>query len=357
MMSCCVDLAAVNHLLRRNPGRRCRRKGNLNLPHLKKRKLQDAKFCAGVNARLLARYHQGRELLNAESPKDQTDDPEFWWARAIFYKAQYEQFYKDEYTRSSRSVTPAYIDPLFSSDAQYDPTIGEAGNVALDTTPGHKGQREDEHCETQSQETRRPTTYHERFSLQAAKDAADRYSRDLKSFPSGRALLDSENHSDKEENLDYWKSRAVLYSAKYQKLEQLFWERWRASILGGGGPPPDYWGTTCKGLDTYQATDLTTTRSQTAGKATLRAHPERGYPISAEDGKLADEVRFRQRRIKTAGQPLTEGQHDLRTQAYSVGRSSKKMAFGAVSTRATQPNGPISSRLRRRHQRIGKGNI
>ena len=120
--------------------------------------LEKAKKCAERYARPLANYHGGRIILDAENPGEHASDYSFWFARAEYYRLEHEKFEEEDYHRASRSVTPGVAYPGVPWYTEYDRAKCEAGNVA----------------------------------------------RLLADYPTGKALLEAEDHGDLTKDGDYW---------------------------------------------------------------------------------------------------------------------------------------------------------
>ena len=238
--------------------------------------LEKAKKCAERYAQLLARYHGGRIILDAEDPGEHASDYSFWFARAEYYRLEHEKLEEEDYHRASRSVTPGVAYPDLPWYTELDRAKCEAGNVArlLADFPAGKAllEAEDHGNSTKDgdywwslekfQEPSSEVEDHgdsitdpaywrnkkklysaqldvefERTKLERAKRSADSRARDLATFPAGKALLEAEDHGDSATDPGYWWNKKKYYEAKYKKLKQEFWERWKRTHLEGGETP------------------------------------------------------------------------------------------------------------------------
>ncbi len=239
--------------------------------------LEDAKKCAERYAQLLARYHGGRIILDAEAPGEYASDHSFWWARAEYYRQEHEKLEEEDYHRASRSVTPGVAYPGVPWYTEIDRAKCEAGNVArmLADFPAGKalleaedhGNYEDGDCWWSLENFQKPPPEVEdrgdsitdpaywrnkekiysarldaelqRTKLERAKRSADSRARDLATFPAGKALLDAEDHGDSAIDPGYWWNKKKYYEAEYKRLKQGYWERWKRTHLEGGESPPE----------------------------------------------------------------------------------------------------------------------
>ena len=235
--------------------------------------LEDAKKCAERYAQLLARYHGGRIILDAEDPGEHASDYSFWFARAEYYRLEHEKLQEDDYHRASRSVTPGVAYPGVPWYTELDRAKCEAGNVArmLADFPAGKALLEAEDHGNLTKDgdywwslenfqkppsevvdhgdsitdpdywwskeklyTAQLDAEWERTKLERAKRSADSRARDLATFPAGKALLDAEDHGDCATDPEYWWNKKEYYEAEYDKLQEEFWERWKRTHLDGG---------------------------------------------------------------------------------------------------------------------------
>ena len=208
--------------------------------------LEDAMRCAGQYARLLAIYHGGRIILDAEDPGEDASDPEFWFARAEYYRLEHEKLREEDYHRASGSVTPKVTNSELW-ETELDRAKGSAENTAglLVQFPAGKSLLEaEDHGDSitdpdywWSKERFYRTQLKvelERTKLERAKRSADLRARNLATFPAGKALLEAEDHGDSATDPGYWWNKKKYYEAEYDKLKQEFWERWKRTHLDGG---------------------------------------------------------------------------------------------------------------------------
>ena len=212
--------------------------------------LQDAMEHAGRYAKSLAIYHGGRVILDAEDPGEHASNPDFWFARAEYYRLEHDRLQEEDYNRASRSVTPKVMNPVLWK-TELDRAKGTAGNTAglLVQFPAGKALLE---AEDHGDSITDPDYWWgkekfyraqlkaevERTRLERAKRSADREARDLATFPAGKALLDAENHGESLTDPGYWWNKRKYYEAEYDRLLEEFWERWKRTHLARGEASP-----------------------------------------------------------------------------------------------------------------------
>ena len=238
--------------------------------------LEKAKKCAERYARPLANYRGGRIILDAEDPGEHASDYSFWFARAEYYRLEHEKFKEEDYHQASRSVTPGVAYPGVPWYTELDRAKCEAGNVArmLADFPAGKALLEAEdhgnltkdgdywwslenfqkpppEVEDHGDSITDPDYWRskkklysaqlkvelERTKLERAKRSADLRARDLATFPTGKALLEAEDHGDSATDAGYWWNKKKYYEAEYDKLQEEFWERWKRTHLEIGETP------------------------------------------------------------------------------------------------------------------------
>ena len=209
--------------------------------------LKDAKQCAEIWARRLAQCHEGRVLLDAEDPGEYATDPEYWFARAAYYRVERERLMEEQGDRDSRSPTPGYIPPEFFGETELDRAKGSADLAAqclANFPPGKALLEAEDHGVSSSDPTywwSKEKYYraeywaiYQKTTLERVKRYADCTARDLATFPAGKALIEAEDHGDSAVDPGYWRSKKRYYKAEYNKLEEEFWERWKRTYLEGG---------------------------------------------------------------------------------------------------------------------------
>jgi len=168
-------------------------------------------------AQRLARHHAGRVVLTAEEPGRNDMDPQYWLARANFYKAEYERLEEEDYNWASRSVTPEQYHPDLFGETELDQVKGYAGNAAgiLATLPAGKALLEsEEHRESATDPEywrRKEKEYGAAYDALPKESAVERAKRHaytnrkkLATFPAGKALLEAEDHGASAANPEYW---------------------------------------------------------------------------------------------------------------------------------------------------------
>ena len=208
--------------------------------------LKDAKQCAEIWARRLAQCHEGRVLLDAEDPGEYSTDPEYWFARAAYYRIERERLMEEQRDRDSRSPTPGYIPPEFFGETELDRAKGSADLAAeclAKFPPGKALLEAEDHGVSSSDPTywwSKEKYYraeywaiYEKTKLERVKRYADCTARDLATFPAGKALIEAEDHGDSAVDPGYWRSKKRYYEAEYDKLEEEFWKRWKRTYLEG----------------------------------------------------------------------------------------------------------------------------
>ncbi len=144
-----------------------RRSASPTQPLEREQRLRYAKHWAEFYGQRLTEHHAGRVVLAAEDPGHNRMDPQYWLARADFYKAEYERLEEEDYNRASRSVTPEIYHPDMFGETELDQTEGYAEN------------------------------------------AAGR----LATLPAGMALLDAEDHGESATDPEYWRRKEREYTA------------------------------------------------------------------------------------------------------------------------------------------------
>ena len=172
------------------------------------------------------------ESLDAEDPGEHASDYSFWYARAEYYRLEHEKFKEEDCHRASRSVTPGVAYPGVPWYTELDRAKCEAGNVA----------------------------------------------RMLADFPTGKALLEAEDHGNLTKDGDYWWSLE-----NFQKPPP------EVEDHGDSITDPDYWRSKKKLYSAQLKIELERTKLDRAKRsADLRARDLATFPagkalLEAED--------------------------------------------------------------------------
>ena len=250
-----VNLNNVNRILKWNPHPRARDScwdeiPESNLQYRNTNALESAKRFAENSARQLLASHDGRLLLDAEDAGEYAEDPKFWFARGAYYSVEYDKLDQEE--RKWRDPTPEVYYPS-PWETELDRAKGSTQNAAqlLARFPTGKALLEAEDHEGSpatdpeywwSKEKLYKTCYeaeYQKTELERAKRRSDDVARDLATFPAGKVLLDAEDHRDSAIDPEYWRSRERLYKAEKERLTQEFWDHWKRVHLEGSGSPAE----------------------------------------------------------------------------------------------------------------------
>ncbi|KAL9021281.1 MAG: hypothetical protein Q9185_001486 [Variospora sp. 1 TL-2023] len=226
-MSHAIHLNAVNEQLQWNPHSRDREavqnllwdRGSLEPPQTQASLLSSAIHSVEFYARRLAKHPDGRLILTNENPGQGRLNPRYWFARAAFYKAEFERLEREDQERPSRSVTPGCVHPDFFGDSELDRAKGHAENAAfrLASLPEGKAFLDTEDHGAFAGDPdywrQKEKEYHQKYSILPKESALDRARRHadtvrkkVANFPDGRALLQTANHEVAESNVEYWRS-------------------------------------------------------------------------------------------------------------------------------------------------------
>ena len=204
--------------------------------------LEKAKKSAERYARPLANYHGGRIILDAEDPGEHASDYSFWFARVEYYRLEHEKLKEEDYHRASRSVIPGVAYPDLPWYTELDRAKCEAGNVA----------------------------------------------RMLADFPTGKALLEAEDHGNLTKDGDYWWS-----------LENFQKPAPEVEDHGDSITDPDYWRSKKKLYSSQLDVEFERTKLECAKRsADLRARDLATFPagkalVEAEDhGDSATDLEY-----------------------------------------------------------------
>lgn len=212
-----------------------------------KARLESATNCARFYARRLAEYHDGRVLLEDERPGQRAMDPQYWYARAAFYKIEADRLEEEDYNRSSRSVTPGFIHPDLFGATELEKAKGHAENAAFrlaSISAGRKFLDAEKHGATDAEFWRsKEKVYnilYDIFPKESGLDRAQRHAninaKKLATFAEGEALLKVEDHGASASDPQYWERKEEYYQAQCDRLQQAFWDDWVNIHFGCGSP-------------------------------------------------------------------------------------------------------------------------
>ena len=206
--------------------------------------LETAIHSAEIFSQQLVEHDEGRFILENDDPGPHAANPQYWFARAEFYKAENQRLIKEKEKRLSRSQTPEYVYPDMFGESVLEKAKGHAQNAAcqLATLPAGKaflagqdytGLMEDanywwnkaqEYCE-------RLHTFNNECIAHRLQLQAHALQEKLATFPAGEAFLKAElEHSTSEPPSNqqrFWRSKTQSYCALYQRLKQDFWNQWK----------------------------------------------------------------------------------------------------------------------------------
>ena len=346
--------------------------------HRREHALENAKKCAERYARLLARYHGGRIILDAEDPGEYASNYSFWWARAEYYRLEHEKLEEEDYHRASRSVTPGIAYPGVPWYTELDRAKCEAGNVArmLADFPAGKALLEAEdhgnltkdgdywwslenfqkpppEVEDHGDSITDPAYWRnkeklysaqldaelQRTKLERAKRSADSRARDLATFPAGKALLDAEDHGDSATDPGYWWNKKKYYEAEYDKLQEEFWERWKRTHLQGGETPLE---SLQGGESPPEARNASRPKTRARKSSAPRERPSaRVTRSTTQRGKETDRPLWG----PTASSPNSDAGINKTKDARSIERRQSKNQYRRQSARVAERKPPLPSQV------------
>ncbi|KAL9039833.1 MAG: hypothetical protein Q9214_004715, partial [Letrouitia sp. 1 TL-2023] len=171
-------------------------------------------------AKQLAEYYEGRLILGSETPGQSITSPQYWSARAAFYREKHERLKEEDDKRRSRSVTPEYIHPDCFGESELAKAKGCAENAAfrLASLPEGKAFLDaEDHGESISDPNywrRKEKEYYEKYHALPKESGVDRARRHaytarkkLATFPTGKALLEAEDFKSTEPSIKFWQMK------------------------------------------------------------------------------------------------------------------------------------------------------
>ncbi|KAL9013401.1 MAG: hypothetical protein Q9173_001897 [Seirophora scorigena] len=139
-MARCIDLSSVNDRLRWNPYLRDLEatqdsywSSQLTSPPDQPSSgpdLETAILSAEIFSQQLIEHAEGRSILENDDPGPHAANPQYWFARAGFYKAENQRLVEEEEKRLSRSETPEYVYPDMFGESVLEKARGHAQNAA-----------------------------------------------------------------------------------------------------------------------------------------------------------------------------------------------------------------------------------
>lgn len=330
--------------------------------------LRTAMYSAEIYSKLLVEYHEGRIILGSEDPGPNTMNPQYWFARAAFYKAENQRLQQEDYERQSRSKTPEYIYPDFLGESKLDKARGHAQNAALRLASLPEG-RAFLAAEDHGESAKEPDYWlnkEEEYRVQyialstenpicRARLHAYTVRKQLATFPAGKALLEAEDDGHAISSARSWRSKEQDYRTAYERLKQEFWNHWKQRNTDKGrsllwNPPAST--SNSNGVDiTARSQEHYARRSRPRRRDKKEAHRLRA-PCTPE-AKPKPWARISADRLMS---PVSK-RKQKRCKRVTAKRSNRDSAYHGVKP-LRQPSDPISSRLRssrRRYEASSEG--
>lgn len=331
----CVNLEHVSRNLQLNPYPRSRNSSPAICDEVLgttwlENPLEHAQRQAEIAARPLIRFHQGRVFLDAEEPGVHSTDPTYWVSRAAYFRVEYEKLLEEEYLRVSRSKTPEIDNPyLYEDECDRAKCYAENAARLLLRLPAGKASIEAEDYENSTRDAaywwRKKKLYDSKLEalstiteIETAKRAADLTARDLATFPSGKAFLESEGRmASAEAGAKYWQGKNEEYQAKCRKFEDEFWDRWKIRCLQGGSSESNRSSDPRNGAGRSSAIKRTSTRIT---KSTIQGRKAtRRVPLVPASSSLPSRTSLEMMKMRRSATE-SRGSHKLESPSQNKGR-------------------------------------